>query len=184
MRCWGTRMTARESDIHTLPGMLTALRLPSFHKLWQKIAIRADTEGWPATRFLGVLAEFELAERDMRQIRRHLNEAQLPAGKTLATFGFKALPTLPRARVEALAAGDWLDGGGNLIAIGNSGTGKTQVSIAMPGLMPRGSQRSLGFDDVIVDRTRFPACREPGHSIGTNQAGSGSKTLRDPSIVS
>jgi len=52
---------------------------------------------------------------------RHLNEAQLPAGKTLATFDFKALPILHRARVEALAAGDWvdgdwLDGGGNLIA--------------------------------------------------------------------
>ena len=76
----------------------------------------ADTEGWPAARFLAVLAEYELAERDMRRIRRHLNEAQLPAGKTLATFDFKALPSLPRARVEALAAGDWLDGGGNLIA--------------------------------------------------------------------
>ena len=62
---------------------------------------------------------------------RHLAEAQLPAGKTLATFDFKALPTLPRARVEALAAGDWLDGGGNLIAIGNSGTGKTHVLCAI-----------------------------------------------------
>ncbi|TJZ88351.1 hypothetical protein FA743_20060 [Paracoccus gahaiensis] len=124
-------MTAREIDIHTLPGMLTALRLPSFHKLWAEIATRADNEGWPAARFLAVLAEYELAERDMRRIRRHLNEAQLPAGKTLATFDFKALPTLPRARVEALAAGDWLEGGGNLIAIGNSGTGKTHVLCAI-----------------------------------------------------
>jgi len=49
----------------------------------------------------------------------------------LATFDFKALPTLSRARVEALAAGDWLDGGGNLIAIGNSGTGKTHVLSAI-----------------------------------------------------
>jgi hypothetical protein len=40
-------MTAREVDIHTLPGMLTALRLPSFRKLWAEIATRADTEGWP-----------------------------------------------------------------------------------------------------------------------------------------
>ena len=99
-------MIAREIDIHTLPSMLTALRLPSFHKLWAEIATRADTEGWPAARFLAVLAEFELAERDMRRIQRHLNEAKLPVGKTLATFDFKALPTLPRARVEALAAGD------------------------------------------------------------------------------
>ena len=39
----------------------------------------------------------------MRRIHRPLTEAQLPAGKTLATFDFKALPSLPRARVEALA---------------------------------------------------------------------------------
>jgi hypothetical protein len=51
-------MTAREIDIHTLPSMLTALRLPSFHKLWAEIATRADTEGWPAARFLAVLAEY------------------------------------------------------------------------------------------------------------------------------
>jgi len=42
---------------------------------------------------------------------------------------------LPRARIEALAAGDWLDGGGNLIAIGNSGPdqthGKTHILCAI-----------------------------------------------------
>ena len=64
----------------------------------------------------------------MRRIHRHLSEAQLPAGKTLATFDFKALPILPRAQV---ATGDWLEGGGNLIAIGNSGTGKTQILCAI-----------------------------------------------------
>jgi len=114
-------MTAREIDIHTLPSMLTALRLPSFHKLWQEIASRSFAKAGPTPKAgpppaSAVLAEYELAERDMRRIRRHLTEAQLPAGKTLATFDFKALPSLPRARVEALAAGDWLDGGRNLIA--------------------------------------------------------------------
>jgi DNA replication protein DnaC len=33
--------------------------------------------------------------------------------------------------VEALAADDWLDGGGNFIAIGNAGTGKTHVLCAI-----------------------------------------------------
>ena len=63
-------MTAREIDIHTLPSMLTALRLPSFHKLWAEIATRADNEGWPAARFLAVLAEYALAERNMRRLQR------------------------------------------------------------------------------------------------------------------
>jgi hypothetical protein len=40
LRCaaGGMRVTARETCIHTLPSMLTALRLPSFHKLWAEIA--------------------------------------------------------------------------------------------------------------------------------------------------
>ncbi len=92
-------MTARAVDVHALPAMLTALRLPSFHRHWAG------------------LAEVELAERETRRIQRHLAESRLPGGKTLATFDFKALPAVPRARIEALAAGDWIETGANLIAI-------------------------------------------------------------------
>ena len=91
-------MTARAIDVHALPAMLTALRLPSFHRHWPGLAERADKEGWPAARFLAALAEIELAERETRRIRRHLLEARLPAGKTLATLDFEALPSIPRAR--------------------------------------------------------------------------------------
>jgi len=124
-------MNARTVDVHALPAMLTALRLPSFHRHWTTLAECADTEGWPAARFLAALAEVELAERETRRIQRHLAESRLPGGKTLATFDFKALPGVPRARVEALAAGDWVETGANLIAIGNSGAGKTHLLCAI-----------------------------------------------------
>ena len=129
-------MTAREIDIHTLPSMLTALRLPELpqalgrnrHPRRYRRLARRPLPGRPDGIRTGRARHASLAAR-------HLNEAQLPAGKTLATFDFKALPTLPRARVEALAAGDWLDGGGNLIAIGNSGPdqthGKTHILCAI-----------------------------------------------------
>ena len=123
-------MTAVEVDVHKLPAMLTALRLPSFQRHWADIAARADTQGWPAARFLAALAEYELAERETRRIQRHLNAARLPGGKTLATFDVTALPSVPKARIAALAAGDWL-GGGNLIAIGNAGAGKTHLLCAI-----------------------------------------------------
>lgn len=123
--------TARTVDVHALPAMLTALRLPSFHRHWATLAQCADTEGWPAARFLAALAEVELAERETRRIQRHLAQSCLPGGKTLATFDFKALPGIPRARVEALAAGDWIETGANLIAIGNSGAGKTHLLCAV-----------------------------------------------------
>ena len=78
-------MSSRAIDVHALPAMLTTLRLPSFHRHWQALAARADTEAWPAARFLAALAEIELAERETRRIRRHLLEANLPPGKTTTT---------------------------------------------------------------------------------------------------
>ena len=123
--------TDRPVDVHALPAMFTALRLPSFLRHWQKLAERADAEGCPAARLLAALADIELAERDARRVQRHLNQSGLPGGKTLATFDFKAIPSMPRARIEALAAGDWIETGTNLIAIGNSGAGKTHLLCAV-----------------------------------------------------
>ncbi len=136
-------MTTREIDVHTLPAMLTALRLPSFSKRWRAFAAQADEEGWPAARFLTALAEYELAERETRRIQRHLNESRLPGGKTLATFDFAALPGVPRRRIEALAAGDWLETGANLIAIGNSGAGKTHLVCAIGRALIEAGRRVL-----------------------------------------
>ena len=53
------RPPPRAVDVHALPAMLTALRLPSFHRHWPALAERADKEGWPAARFLAALAELE-----------------------------------------------------------------------------------------------------------------------------
>jgi len=117
--------------------------LPSFHRHWQALADRADAEGWPASRFLAALAELELAERDARRILRHLHQSQLPGGKTLATLDFKALPGVPRAHIEALAAGDWIETGANLIAIGNSGAGKTHVLCAIGHALVEAGKRVL-----------------------------------------
>ena len=78
------RMTAPSTiDAGRLGIMLGELRLPSMKAIWADFAARADKEGWPAARFLGTLAEHELAERDRRRIERHLIEARLPPGKTL-----------------------------------------------------------------------------------------------------
>jgi NADH dehydrogenase len=51
---------------------------------------------------LAVLAEHEIADRDRRRIERHLAEARLPVGKTLASFDFDAVPMLSKAQVMAL----------------------------------------------------------------------------------
>jgi DNA replication protein DnaC len=115
-----------------LPLMLSELRLPAISRLWQDIAARADKEGWPAARFLSVLAELEIAERVKRRIERHLVESRLPPGKTLDSFDFNTVPMLSKAHVMALASGDtWLATGANLLLFGPPGSGKSHVSAAL-----------------------------------------------------
>ena len=123
-------------DAIKLSLMLTELRRPSIKQLWQTFAERADKEGWPAGRFLAALAEHELAERDRRRIQRHLQEARLLPGKTLASFDFNAVPMLSKAQVMALAAGDaWLTQGANCLIFGPPGAGKSHIGSAI-GLAP------------------------------------------------
>ena len=94
--------------------LLNELRLPGIRLMWAKLAELSDKEGWPAARFLAALAEHEIADRGRRRIERHLAEARLPAGKTLATFNFEAVPMVSKAQVMALTSGDaWLAKGSN-----------------------------------------------------------------------
>ncbi|WP_230279794.1 IS21-like element helper ATPase IstB [Croceicoccus sp. Ery15] len=119
-------------DAQRLSLMLNELRLPAIKHMWGDFAARADKEGWPAARFLAAVAEHEIAERDQRRMERHLKEAHLPAGKTLDTFAFDAVPMISRAQVMALCAGDgWLEQGANLILFGPPGGGKTHLASAI-----------------------------------------------------
>lgn len=119
-------------DVTRLTLMLNELRLPAIKQVWEKIAARSDKEGWPAARFLATLAEHELAERDRRRLERHLGEAKLLPGKTLATLEFEAVPMVSKAQVMALCAGDaWLEQGANLILLGPPGVGKSHLSSAI-----------------------------------------------------
>ena len=112
--------------------MLTELRLPGIKAMWAKLAEQSDKEGWPAARFLAALAEHEMIDRGRRRIERHLAEARLPAGKTLATFDFESVPMVSKAQAMALAAGDvWLDAGANLLLFGPPGGGKSHLAAAI-----------------------------------------------------
>ena len=119
-------------DAARLTLILTDLRLPAIKQGWAAFAARADKEGWPAARFLAVLAEHEVAQRDQRRIERHLADARLLPGKTLDAFDFDATPMISKAHVMALCAGDsWIDKGANLILIGGPGGGKSHLASAI-----------------------------------------------------
>src|ERR1700732_3641274 len=112
--------------------LLNELRLPGVKAIWPRIAAQSDKEGWPAARFLATLAEHESADRARRRIERHMVEARLPAGKTLASFDFESVPMVSKAQVMVLASGDaWLERGANILLFGPPGGGKSHLSAAL-----------------------------------------------------
>jgi DNA replication protein DnaC len=134
--------------------LLAELRLPGVKAIWPKLAAQSDKEGWPAARFLAALAEHEAAERARRRIERHMADARLPAGKTLATFDFDSVPMLSKAQVMALASGDvWLNSGANLLLFGPPGGGKSHLSAAVGlALVENGWRVSFARTTDLVQR--------------------------------
>ena len=113
--------------------LLNELRLPGIKLMWAKLAEQSDKEGWPAARFLAALAEHEMVDRGRRRMERHLAEARLPAGKTLATFDFDSVPMVSKAQVMALASGDeWLAKGANILLFGPPESDSYCSSVDLP----------------------------------------------------
>ena len=139
-------------------------------RLWPDLAASADKEGWPAARFLTALAEHELAERARRRVDRHLVEARLPPGKTLDGFDFAAVPTVSKAQVMALAAGDsWIENGANLLAFGPPGSGKSHLSAALGRALVENGYRVLFTRTTDLVQKLQVARRELGLEAAINR---------------
>jgi DNA replication protein DnaC len=110
---------------------LKALRLPTFQREYDKVARQCAAEGVDHPRYLLRLAELELLDRERRATERRIRQARFPVSKSLDTFDFLAIPSLNKALVLELARGEYIDRRENLLALGNSGTGKTHIALAL-----------------------------------------------------
>ena len=69
---------------------------------------------------------------------------RVPAVKSLDTFDFPAIPSVNKALVMELARCEYVQRRENVIAVGNSGTGKTHVALGLGlGRLPAGHVRGL-----------------------------------------
>ena len=72
-------------------------------------------------------------------VERRIKEARFPAVKSLDSFDFAAIPSLNKTLVLELARSEYVDRRENIIAVGNSGTGKTpHRPRARAGRLPEG----------------------------------------------
>jgi DNA replication protein DnaC len=123
---------------------LKALRLPTFLREHDKLARRCAAEGVDHTGYLLRLAELELLDRERRMVERRIRQARFPAVKGLDGFDFAAIPSLNKMLVLELARCEYVERRENVIALGNSGTGKTHVALGL-GLAACQKGLSVGF---------------------------------------
>jgi DNA replication protein DnaC len=123
---------------------LKALKLPTFLREYEKLARQCAAEGLDHVRFLLRLVELELIDRERRMVERRIKEARFPAVKSLDSFDFAAIPSLNKTLVLELARSEYATRRENVIAVGNSGTGKTHIALGI-GLAACQKGLSVGF---------------------------------------
>jgi DNA replication protein DnaC len=110
---------------------LKQLRLPTFLREYDKVARQCAAESADYPRYLLRLAELELLDRERRATERRIQQARFPVVKSLDTFEFMALPSVNKALVLELARCEFLLRRENVLLLGNSGTGKTHLALAL-----------------------------------------------------
>ena len=110
---------------------LKALKLPTFLREYDKVARLCAAEGVDHPRYLMRLAEMEMIDRERRMVDRRIKAAKFPTVKSLDSFDFLALPSLNKMLVLELARSDYVERRENIIALGNSGTGKSHIALGL-----------------------------------------------------
>ena len=110
---------------------LKTLKLPTFLREYDKLARQCATEGADHVRYLVRLTELELIDRERRMVERRIRQARFPAVKSLDSFDFKAIASLNKMLVLELARCEYVERRENIIALGNSGTGKTHIALGL-----------------------------------------------------
>lgn len=81
--------------------------------------------------YLLKLTELEVVQRSANAITARIKNAGFPVAKDLDTFDFTLTPNLNKQKVLELSRGEWISQRYNLALIGNSGTGKTHLAVAL-----------------------------------------------------
>lgn len=104
------------------------LRIPSFTQ-YQEVLRQQEQLDYED--FLIAIMKRELFSRSANQQKRRIMQAGFPSQKTLEEFDFKRLKHVEEAYVHQLASCDFIRNRQNVLMIGNPGSGKTHLSIAL-----------------------------------------------------
>src|SRR6266700_951490 len=130
-----------------LEGQLKAFRLPGMAKTIAARLKQAESGNLSYTEFLGLLLEDEANTRSDNKRQRLYRSAKLPFEKGLEDFDFAFQPSLNKREILVLAMCQFLTEKKNVLFIGQTGTGKTHLSIAIA-LSALGQGKTVLFTTV------------------------------------
>ena len=126
---------SRDPRVQALEALVEAhaseLKLPTVRRRFRQLADEALRAQQTPIAYLAALLEAEHQERAERRERRRLIDARFPVVKRLDEFRFADNPKVPQATIAALADGGWIEDREQVIFVGDSGTGKTHLAIAL-----------------------------------------------------
>jgi DNA replication protein DnaC len=127
-----SRQNAQTAALEALiEAHATELKLPTVKARFRQMAAEATREQQTPTAYLAALLQAEHQERAERRERRRLIDARFPLLKRLEEFRFADNPKVPQATIAALAECSWINDRDSIVLIGDSGTGKTHLAIAL-----------------------------------------------------
>jgi len=117
------------------------LRRPTIRDRFVEIAAAAQREQMTYRGFLSERVIAECDDRTRRRAERRIRDAGFPRPKRLEEFSFDANPAINPAVIGQLATCDWVKAGHPLCLIGDSGTGKSHLLIALGALAAEAGYR-------------------------------------------
>ena len=120
-----------EPQILLLKNNLKHLRLPTMGAEFAKLAREASSANEDYEQYLLRLTELEVAARSANALKARIQQAGFPVQKDLDTYDFSLMPSLNKQKILELTRGEWIDLHYNSCLVGNAGTGKTHLAIAL-----------------------------------------------------
>ncbi len=105
------------------------LRTPTFNQFDDVARQLSSDQGYED--FLIALMRNELENRQERNRQRKIKQAKFPYVKTIEEFDCERLEHVSEAQIKELASCDFVSSKQNIVMIGNPGTGKTHLSVAL-----------------------------------------------------
>lgn len=99
---------------------------------------------------LGLLVDRERTTQENRRLTRRLAQARLPGSATVEDLDYRHPRGLDKSLIASLATGQWIRSHDNVLIVGPTGVGKTDLACALAPMACR-----LGFSALYL---RLPRC--------------------------